>query len=83
VADFMAEQAQGAIDARYLTPAQAAKYSGIPVSTLNAWRYEGRGPNFYKPAGRVLYDRQELDSFIRSGLRKSSSVRAKATERIA
>jgi len=72
----------GVIEVRYLTPAQAARYSGIPVSTLNSWRYEGKGPNFYKPMGRVLYDRRELDKFIQASLRKNS-VRANNTERIA
>ena len=70
------------IEQRYLTPAQASRYTGIPSNTLNAWRYEGKGPNFYKPRGRVLYDKRELDQFIRSGIRKSSTVRAKP-ERIA
>lgn len=62
---------------RYITTEQASIYSGIPANTLRAWRSEGKGPNFYKPAGRVLYDLAELDQFIRSSIHRSSSVRAK------
>lgn len=73
----MEEMAITEIAPQYLTPAQAARYSGIPLNTLNAWRYEGTGPIFYKPKGRVLYDRDELDNFIKSSIRKPTSVRAK------
>ncbi|HLJ26612.1 MAG TPA: helix-turn-helix domain-containing protein [Candidatus Angelobacter sp.] len=61
---------------RYVTTEQAATYSGIPANTLRAWRSEGKGPIYFKPAGRVLYDLRELDAFIRSSVR-TSSVRAK------
>jgi hypothetical protein len=60
---------------RFLNTKQAAEYTGIPASTLRWMRYIV-GPKFYKPRGRVLYDVADLDSFMDSGRRVTSSVRA-------
>lgn len=60
---------------RFVGTREAADYTGIPANTLRAWRSQQIGPNFYKPRGRVLYNLDDLDSFIRSGIRVSS-VRA-------
>jgi predicted site-specific integrase-resolvase len=65
---------------RFLGTRAAAEYSGIPFNTLKQWRHEGKGPRFYKPRGRALYDVSDLDEFIRSGIR-ISSVRASREER--
>jgi hypothetical protein len=61
---------------RFLNTKQAAEYTGIPASTLRWMRYIGVGPKFYKPRGRVLYDVADLDAFMDSGRRVTSSVRA-------
>jgi hypothetical protein len=61
---------------RWLTTVQAAEYTSIPASTLRWMRYVGVGPRFSKPRGRVLYDVADLDAFMDSGRRVTSSVRA-------
>jgi hypothetical protein len=71
------KRSQKPIEKRYVTTEEAATYSGIPASTLRFWRAGGKGPNYFKPAGRVLYDLAELDAFIRSSIRRSGSVRAR------
>ena len=65
-----------AVKQRWLTTSQAAQYSGIPANTLRWMRYIGQGPKFTKPRGRVLYDVADLDAFMDSGRRVTSSVRA-------
>lgn len=64
---------------RFLATRVAAEYIGIAFNTLKQWRCEGKGPRFYKPRGRALYDVRDLDEFIRSGIRLSS-VRASMEE---
>jgi hypothetical protein len=64
---------------RFLGTRAAAEYSGIPFNTLKQSRCEGKGPKFFKPRGRALYDVRDLDEFIRSGIRLSS-VRASREE---
>jgi hypothetical protein len=66
-------------ESRFLGTRAAAEYSGIPFNTLKQWRCEGKGPRFFKPRGRALYDVSDLDEFIRSGIRLSS-VRASREE---
>jgi hypothetical protein len=61
---------------RWLTTGQAAEYTGIPANTLRWMRYVDVGPRFSKPLGRVLYDVADLDAFMDSGRRVTSSVRA-------
>lgn len=61
---------------RWLNTRRAAEYTGIPGNTLRWMRYVGVGPNFCKPRGRVLYDVADLDAFMDSGRRVTSSVRA-------
>jgi hypothetical protein len=65
---------------KFLGTRAAAEYTGIPFNTLKQWRCEGKGPKFYKPRGRALYDVRDLDEFIQSGIR-ISSVRASREER--
>jgi hypothetical protein len=64
------KEGSGSSEKRYFTTAEAAVYTGIPANTLRVWRNQSppAGPNFFKPMGRVLYDRDELDGFIRSGI---------------
>jgi hypothetical protein len=54
---------------RRLNTREASAYTGIPMSTLRMFRYEGRGSVYSNPAGWALYDVADLDAFIRSGLR--------------
>ncbi|MFR0604367.1 helix-turn-helix domain-containing protein [Bifidobacterium pseudolongum subsp. globosum] len=52
-----------------LTTAQAARYLGVSVSTLNRWRASGRGPVAitYEPGRIVRYELYELERFKAAG----------------
>ena len=50
----------------------SVKY-GIPVRTLQKWRLTGSGPCFVKLGRAVRYRIVDMDSFIESRLRKSTS----------
>lgn len=51
---------------RWLKPDDAAHHIGVSSKTLANWRWAGKGPRFYKAAHSVLYDRDELDAWVRS-----------------
>jgi hypothetical protein len=54
--------------------AAAAQYLGIAESTLNKSRLTGEGPPFVKVGSRsVVYRRCDLDKFLESRLRRSTS----------
>jgi predicted site-specific integrase-resolvase len=46
---------------------QAATYLGLRPCTLEKWRVHGRGPRYFKPAGRVRYDERDLAAFLADG----------------
>jgi hypothetical protein len=53
---------------------EAADYlGGIPVSTLRYWRTVGGGPVFIKIGHRVRYDTRDLDDYLASRRRESTS----------
>ncbi len=43
----------------------AAKYVGRAPKTLAMWRMQGIGPEWTKNGGRVLYNKEALDAFMR------------------
>lgn len=47
-----------------LNTPEAADYVGSTVSTLNSWRYLGRGPAFIKLGRRVVYRVDDLDAWL-------------------
>lgn len=52
----------------WFTTKEAAEYIGHSESTLENWRVETEkspGPRFYKPLGKVLYNRDDLDSWVK------------------
>ncbi|MFR0557228.1 hypothetical protein PSRA_1268 [Pseudoscardovia radai] len=52
----------------WLTARQAAAYLGTTPHHLGVMRYEGRGPKWYKPTGRMIYYRRaEIDAWIEGG----------------
>jgi len=53
---------------------QAAEYLGVTVMTLFRWREEGRGPDWTRIAGMVIYDRKALDRFVEAEYDVYSSV---------
>ena len=51
----------------------AASYMGISVSTANKARCAGGGPSYAKIGRRVVYDVRDLDAFLASKRRRSTS----------
>lgn len=49
------------------------KESPIPVRTLQRWRLEGLGPRFHKLGKAVRYKKSDLDKYIDSCSRQSTS----------
>jgi Helix-turn-helix domain len=56
-----------------LNETQAADLLNIKVPTLRRWRWAGKGPRFLKIGGAVRYDRTDLEGFIASARRTSTS----------
>jgi helix-turn-helix protein len=50
----------------------AAAYVKHSAPTLNRLRVNGGGPVYSKPAGRVVYDTDDLDRWIEEGKRRST-----------
>ena len=45
---------------------QAAHYLGKAVVTLKKWRQQKKGPPYYKIGGRIEYDKDKVDQWVRS-----------------
>jgi hypothetical protein len=56
-----------------LNVAEAARFVGLSVSTLNKARVAGSGPRFTKPCRRVLYAREALLEWMSAHQRTSTS----------
>lgn len=56
-------------DSILMTQAQAAKYLGTTVGTLNSWRHYGRNTIPYVRWGnRIRYRKSDLDTWIENNL---------------
>lgn len=60
------------LDVRY-SNREAADYLGLKAATLNKWRVFGQGPPFIKVGHLVRYRKADLDAFLQSRLRRSTS----------
>lgn len=49
-----------------MSPDEAARYLGVTVQTLAAWRWKKVGPPYRKVGRRVRYDPTELDSWTKA-----------------
>ncbi len=57
-----------------LTEVQAAKLLSLTPRALQAWRYQGRGPQFVKISARAIrYRPEDLEAWIEAQLRSSTS----------
>ncbi|MBY3224136.1 helix-turn-helix domain-containing protein [Rhizobium laguerreae] len=54
----------------------AATYTGVSASTLNKLRLTGGGPEYIKLGKSVVYDPADLDAWLSSKRRRSTSVAA-------
>lgn len=61
------------MDDKLLTPEQAAALLNLKSKTLARWRWAGCGPRFIKIGGAVRYAENDLQAFIKAGLRISTS----------
>jgi predicted site-specific integrase-resolvase len=52
---------------------KAADYLGVSASILNKWRVYGQGPDFRKLNRRVVYRRSDLDAWMDTKRRRSTS----------
>lgn len=50
-----------------MTTKEAAEFLGFSEGTLENWRLENKGPPYYKPAGKVIYDKNDLITWIKEG----------------
>ena len=57
----------------YLDTRQAAAHLGLSTRTLDRYRVSGDGPVFLKFGGRVRYLREDLDAWVRTRRRRSTS----------
>ena len=58
---------------RLHTTPEAADYLGLSKNTLNRWRHTGDGPRFVKLGRAVRYRREDLDEWVASCSRASTS----------
>jgi hypothetical protein len=49
-----------------LTTAEAARYLGFAIRTLQAWRVERKGPPYCRPSGAVRYLKGDLIHWLTS-----------------
>jgi hypothetical protein len=56
-----------AIKRKYGRETQVSQLTGIPVRTLQRWRFFGGGPEWYRVGRMVLYDLDKVEEFIRAG----------------
>ncbi len=63
-----------------LTTPQAARYLNFEETTLEQWRWNGRGPRFVKIGRHVRYRLSDLDAFIQERV-FASTTEAQAARR--
>ena len=56
----------------YLTEIEVADLINVPRRTLQAWRYQGRGPRYVKLGGSVRYRVTDLEKFLETRTRTTS-----------
>jgi hypothetical protein len=52
---------------------ETATALSLSVGTLNKWRIQGRGPQFVRLGRRVAYRPEDIETFVRDGVRSSTS----------
>jgi predicted DNA-binding transcriptional regulator AlpA len=58
---------------RYLRTPEAARFVGLSIRTLEKHRIYGTGPRYSKLGGRVVYRLEDLQSWVESGAKASTS----------
>lgn len=55
------------IKKKALTPKQVEEAYGLDAGTLANWRIKGKGPEYVKVGGKVLYMVDKLEAWLRQG----------------
>jgi predicted DNA-binding transcriptional regulator AlpA len=58
---------------RYLRTPEAARFVGLSIRTLEKHRIYGTGPRYSKLGGRVVYAIDDLQSWVQSAAKASTS----------
>lgn len=59
-----------------LNPEQAGEYlGGVAAGTLSNWRVQGRGPQFTRVEGHVVYRVRDLDAYLEAGVVRNNEER--------
>jgi predicted DNA-binding transcriptional regulator AlpA len=58
---------------RYLRTPEAARFVGLSIRTLEKHRIYGTGPRYSKLGGRVVYRVEDLQAWVESGAKASTS----------
>ena len=58
---------------RYLRTPEAARIVGLSIRTLEKHRIYGTGPRYLKLGGRVVYKLEDLQTWVESGAKASTS----------
>jgi hypothetical protein len=58
---------------RYLCTPEAARFVGLSIRTLEKHRIYGTGPRYSKLGGRVVYAVDDLQSWVQSAAKASTS----------
>jgi hypothetical protein len=51
-------------DETVLTPQQAAEYLNVPAQRLDYWRWNGRGPTYFRIGKSPRYTKAALNAYI-------------------
>jgi predicted site-specific integrase-resolvase len=57
---------------KYLNSNEVSKRWGMSPQTLARWRCEGRGPQYMKIGGKILYRLQDVEQFERQSIRQET-----------
>jgi predicted DNA-binding transcriptional regulator AlpA len=58
---------------RYLRTPEASRFVGLSIRTLEKHRIYGTGPRYAKLGGRVVYRLEDLQTWVESGFKASTS----------
>jgi len=58
---------------RYLRTPEAARFVGLSIRTLEKHRIYGTGPRYSKLGGRVVYRLEDLQAWVDSAVKASTS----------
>ncbi|GGF50603.1 transcriptional regulator [Aliidongia dinghuensis] len=64
---------------RYLRTPEAARFVGLSIRTLEKHRIYGTGPRYSKLGGRVVYRVEDLQAWVDSAVKASTSDPGSAT----